>query len=140
MHLYAFPSVVFFCCRRHVYASKKRLCWHRHKKAFFGLKTDFNKKKKRKSRNDQCQAHYQQTKFKKVTCPFNIINIKPKLSDGVPTLAFGWWWFSLSPYLTDYWECAFKLYLGINKIYTQICIYIYVFTYFCKCKLHTELV
>ena len=50
--------------------SEKRACLCQQRKttltqainAFFGLKTDFNKKK---SRNDQCHAHYQQTKFQK---------------------------------------------------------------------------
>ena len=43
-----------------------RNCWREHKDlyAFFGLKTVVNKKKL-KSSDDQCHAHYLETKFKK---------------------------------------------------------------------------
>ena len=47
------------CCGKYIV-----LRWHRHINAFFGLKTDFNKKK-RKSWNDKLQENYQQTKFQK---------------------------------------------------------------------------
>ena len=40
------------------------------------LKTVVNKKKKHKSRKDQCQAHNLQTNFRKVTSPFNETDIK----------------------------------------------------------------
>ena len=46
---------------------------YRHINAFLGLKTDFNFKK-RKSRNDQCQTHYPQTKFQKMFYKNNLAN------------------------------------------------------------------
>ena len=50
-----FESLSVGSVRRRVYANKKRRRCYRH----------INASKKRKSGNDQCQAHYQQKKFQK---------------------------------------------------------------------------
>ena len=55
-----FESLSVGSLRRRVYASKKKT------KVLQAYKCI----KKRKSGNDQCQAHYQQTKFQKVTSLF----------------------------------------------------------------------
>ena len=66
-------SSLLLCAPWHVYASKKRLHEHRDICIFiFGPKNGFLSKK-RKSMNDHCHAQHHQTKFKKVTYPFNML-------------------------------------------------------------------
>ena len=54
---------------KHVYADKKRLRWHRHINAFFGLKTVVNKKSINLGMISARHTTNRQS-FKKVTFPF----------------------------------------------------------------------